>query len=530
MRPLVLVVASFALLALPAPAAGQARWADPAVTDDDHSCAADDPCRVEDAIEDAVTGARVILKPGEYAISSTLVAPGPITLEGEPGQPRPRLVGATNLSTAVLEFKEGGTLRHLAVVARGNGSDALTLRAASAEGLDLFSASGDGAKLVGDPSTTVLRDSVVRAEGVGGSIAGVKLRDGGEAGDVALRNVTVVSTGAGSTAVRCETSVGRSTLLNVIARGEASDVDAAANASRCEVWHSNLRPFRSPGLSPHPTNQDADPLLVDPANGDLRVASGSPVVDAGATDPFVGSTDPEGRARVLGAAPDIGAYEHAGLPSSGPVPVVPTGAGGGGTAGEGGELPPGLLPPTTPPAPHRAVVIRTEAGTVAVRVPGAPGYVTLGPGANVPLGSLVDTRRGKVRLESATDADGGSQSGVFHGGVFRVRQTAGARPYTELVLAGGDFSRCPRRRGVALAAARRKAVRKLWGSDRGGRFRTRGRSSSATVRGTEWLTEDLCAGTRVRVRSGAVDVRPKHGGAARRVRAGRSLLVRLRGR
>ena len=69
-------------------------------------------------------------------------------------------------------------------------------------------------------------------------------------------------------------------------------------------------------------------------------------------------------------------------------------------------------------------------------------------------------------------------------------------------------------------------MRKLWGRDGGGRFRTRGRSSSATVRGTVWLTEDRCDGTRVVVREGAVDVRPNRGGRARRVRAGRSLLVR----
>ena len=528
MRHTWVIVVSLSLLVLPASAAAQERWADPLVTDGGHSCAQDDPCRLGDAIEDAAAGAHVVLRPGEYDVASTLVAPGPITLEGEPGQPRPRLVGATNLATPVLELRDGGTLRRLAIVARGRASDALTLQGGLAEHLDLFSASGDGAKVVAASQTTVLRDSTVRAAGAGSS--GLKLREGGAGGDVAVRNVTVVATGTAAAAVRCETALGRSTLVNVIARGSGGDVDAAANGSRCEAWHSNLRPALSPGVPLHPSNQDADPLLADPANGDLRVGPGSPVVDAGAADAFLGAADPDGRARVLGSAPDIGAYEQAGLPSTGPVPVVPTGEDDPAPGGTG-ELPPGLLPPTAP-EPHRAVVIRTEEGTVAVRVPGAPGLVTLGAGAKVPLGSLVDARRGKVRLESATDAKGGTQSGVFHGGMFRVRQTAGRRPYTELVLAGGDFSRCPRPRGgvVRAAAARRKAVRRLWGSDSGGRFRTRGRSSSATVRGTEWLTEDRCAGTRVLVRSGAVDVRPNRGGPTRRVRAGQSLLVRRRAR
>jgi hypothetical protein len=70
-----------------------------------------------------------------------------------------------------------------------------------------------------------------------------------------------------------------------------------------------------------------------------------------------------------------------------------------------------------------------------------------------------------------------------------------------------------------------------WGRDRGGRFRTRGRTSVATVRGTAWLTEDRCEGTLTRVTEGAVHVRDvQRGGKARLVRAGRRLLVAKRRR
>jgi len=54
--------------------------------------------------------------------------------------------------------------------------------------------------------------------------------------------------------------------------------------------------------------------------------------------------------------------------------------------------------------------------------------------------------------------------------------------------------------------SRRKKVRRLWG-DGHGRFRTKGRSGAATVRGTKWLTEDRCDGTLVRVARGVVSVR-----------------------
>lgn len=53
---------------------------------------------------------------------------------------------------------------------------------------------------------------------------------------------------------------------------------------------------------------------------------------------------------------------------------------------------------------------------------------------------------------------------------------------------------------------RKRRRRRLWGNGRG-RFRTRGRHSSASVRGTWWLTEDRCDGTLTHVRRGKVRVR-----------------------
>ena len=47
---------------------------------------------------------------------------------------------------------------------------------------------------------------------------------------------------------------------------------------------------------------------------------------------------------------------------------------------------------------------------------------------------------------------------------------------------------------------------KLWGNGKG-RFRTNGKYSAATVRGTIWLTEDRCDGTLTTVKRGTVSVR-----------------------
>ncbi|MFL5894366.1 MAG: hypothetical protein ACJ76Z_04545 [Thermoleophilaceae bacterium] len=145
-------------------------------------------------------------------------------------------------------------------------------------------------------------------------------------------------------------------------------------------------------------------------------------------------------------------------------------------------------------------------GIVRVRTPGSKRFVLLTSATQIPIGSIVDVRRGTVSLTTASGLTG-TQTAVFYGGSFQLLQTISARPVTELRLYGGNFRRACRRIPARAARWRKpKVVRHLWG-DGSGRFRTRGRYASGAVRGTQWLTEDRCDGTRVRVRHGAVTVR-----------------------
>jgi hypothetical protein len=57
-------------------------------------------------------------------------------------------------------------------------------------------------------------------------------------------------------------------------------------------------------------------MLADPSSLDFHELAGSPTIDKGTDDPQNGATDPDGRPRFLGAAPDIGAYE---FPAAGAV-------------------------------------------------------------------------------------------------------------------------------------------------------------------------------------------------------------------
>ena len=60
------------------------------------------------------------------------------------------------------------------------------------------------------------------------------------------------------------------------------------------------------------------------------------------------------------------------------------------------------------------------------------------------------------------------------------------------------------------ARGKRRVVRRLWGKDSHARFRTHGRDSVATVRGTRWVTTDRCDGTLTKVSEGKVLVRDLH--------------------
>ena len=184
-------------------------------------------------------------------------------------------------------------------------------------------------------------------------------------------------------------------------------------------------------------------------------------------------------------------------------------------------------PAAATPVPGESVVVDTPAGTVTVRTPGGQ-VVDLSQGAEVPVGSVVDATDGTITLHAARP-DGVVDAGTFTGGRFEVRQNA-RTGYTDLFLRGGSFTSC-RSGNRALASISRnkpKPTRKLWGSDDGGRFRTHGRDSVATVRGTRWLTKDTCAGTLTRVTEGAVDVRNKRTHRTVTVRAGHSYLARAR--
>jgi hypothetical protein len=143
-----------------------------------------------------------------------------------------------------------------------------------------------------------------------------------------------------------------------------------------------------------------------------------------------------------------------------------------------------------------------KSGTVKIKLPGTSTFVVLAEGRQIPVGTIVDATKGRVTLVAASNKTGGTASADFYGGIFKLGQTKGSKPITTLKLV--EKLSCAKR-GKASAAAKKKK-RRLWGDGKG-RFRTEGSYSSATVRGTRWLTEDRCDSTLTKVERGSVSVR-----------------------
>jgi hypothetical protein len=194
-------------------------------------------------------------------------------------------------------------------------------------------------------------------------------------------------------------------------------------------------------------------------------------------------------------------------------------------------------PPALPP-PVRGQLVNAipEKGTVLVKVPrgaskvhgAAAGFVPLETlGRQLPVGSTLDTTKGTVLLTSATNSLGDTQDGHFRGGLFNIAQGR-KNPLTKLSMTGGGLSSCsklPRGGSRKVATARTRKRRRLFSNVKG-RFRTRGRNSTATVRGTRWIMEDRCDGTLTTVKAGSVKVRDFTLRKTTVVKAGHSYLAR----
>jgi CSLREA domain-containing protein len=239
----------------------------------------------------------------------------------------------------------------------------------------------------------------------------------------------------------------------------------------------------------------------DPSgHGEGAVYEGSTIVN----------TDPAGNATF---SQDLPAF-----PTSGFVTATATTASGTSEFSACGEVE--FIPPPDVPEPEngKRAVAAPVRGSVFVTRPGGR-KLPLQKGEEIPVGSVLDTTRGTVRITTAVSNGTGTQTAEFYAGTFRLLQSRG-QTLTTVVLTGGKKrsksckAKRPKRKatrsfgieaGISVSQSSR-TLRKLWGKGKG-KFQTKGSRGSATVRGTQWLTADRCDGTFFKVREGVVGIK-----------------------
>jgi hypothetical protein len=148
------------------------------------------------------------------------------------------------------------------------------------------------------------------------------------------------------------------------------------------------------------------------------------------------------------------------------------------------------------------------------------GFIPLTQARQLPVGSEIDARRGTLDLVVATGTKHRTHTAKLSGGLFTVSQQRGGaqKGLTTLTLDEGLFSGAPSYESCGTGKASgidadahsatlsARTLQTLNATDNHGSFRTSGRYSAATVRGTSWETSDRCDGTLTAVRRGTVEV------------------------
>ena len=176
------------------------------------------------------------------------------------------------------------------------------------------------------------------------------------------------------------------------------------------------------------------------------------------------------------------------------------------------EPPKVASPPPLEPEHGISFLAQPTTGTVTIKEPGARGFTSLTGEEKVPMGSVVDTRGGTVKVTAAvgnlgdTTAD---NSVSLWDGLIRIDQSGDTNAVATAKLV--EKLRCGKKKGgeakagkssgaVATKSGKRRR-RRVWGSGHGN-YKTRGSGGTGSVRGTTWLTKDTCRGTFFKVTDG----------------------------
>jgi hypothetical protein len=317
------LLACVALLAFASVAQAAQRYAAPSGTGTE--CSQPAPCSLVEAVSKAKADDEVIITGGAYTLSTGAFLSGEATganVHGDFGGPPPT-ISASIFGVALGIFTARSRLSYVDVTNFGESAFAVGCGTeVTIERIHAVAKSKTGSGLLNAGGCTA-RNSVIGAvgsEAVGLTTNCVSLATG--------RNLTVIATGEKSVGIRVNYNGGPGgnctlDLKNAIVSGDQFDLQSTPGSfgpGNIVVEHSNFDVAKQePGttITQGAGNQSAPPHFKDAANFDYHEIAGSPTIDAGVNDQ-PGPVDFDGQARILGSAPDIGAYEF--VP---PLPPVP---------------------------------------------------------------------------------------------------------------------------------------------------------------------------------------------------------------
>jgi hypothetical protein len=310
-----LVLAALALpLIAAAPASAQTRYATPAGSPTDATCAASTPCTLDHAVAVGQPGNDVQLAPGDYAVGAEPSCVGAINtdklnIHGTPGLPRPRIIGGPATCVPVALTGQS-SLSDVEVDGNDGGGHALTVDG-NARAFRVLTGGSNGTVWVQHGGLLV--NSVARA---GASVDAIATYNSVAAENTTVANVTalgqvsvVADTGdqahlnvhntvaTGNFHVFCDNSGGQGQMIVSYSHGAAPAIDGGAP---CGTFSSGAG-----------NSFGGDTGL---AAGGWDAVPGGPLQDAG-SNALVVLNDPayladlDGDARPFGSSVDIGADE-----------------------------------------------------------------------------------------------------------------------------------------------------------------------------------------------------------------------------